>query len=394
MFKRLKTGPKILLGLLGVLILFRLLLPYLVLRYLNRTLADLGDYTGHVEDVNIALLRGAYQIEGLKIEKIDGKQRKPFLLVPLADLSVEWKSLFKGAIVGEIDVYRPELNFSFSQDEDTRQTGEEVDWVSLVKELLPIQINRFAVVEGDVALLSLFDGVKEDVALKKLNAEVRNIRNVDDLTKPLPSPLTATGDVPGYGGNLNMTANFNFLKELPDFDYDLRFEDLQLAKLNGLAKYYSGVDFEAGTVSLYSEMAMRDGKFSGYFKPLTKGMKIFQWKEGDKRTVGQFFKELLAEGATEILENQKRDQFATRVPLSGNVMNYETDVWTILINVIWNAYGSAFRKQVDGTVTFKDAVRSIQDTRRQQRELRQKERQERREERKEARQKRRAERPD
>jgi hypothetical protein len=392
MFKRLKTGPKILLGLVALLIIARLLLPYFVLRYLNRTLADLGDYTGHVDDVNIALLRGAYQIVGLKIEKVDGTQRQPFVWIPLTDLSVEWKSLFKGSIVGEIEAYQPELNFSFSQDEDARQTGEEVDWVSVVKDLLPIQINRFAVVDGDVALLSLFSGVKEDIALKNLDAEVRNIRNVEDLAQPLPSPLTASGDVPGYGGTMRMNADFNFLKELPDFDYDLRFENLQLTKLNGLAKYYSGVDFEAGTVSLYSEMAMRDAKFNGYFKPLTKGMKIFQWKEGDKRTVGQFFKELLAEGATEVLENQKRDQFATRVPLSGTVMNYETDLWTIFINVIWNAYVSAFRGQVDDAVSFKDAVKSIGEVRKQQREARRAERQQNREERKAEREKRREER--
>ena len=83
MFKRLKTGPKILIGLVALLLIARLLLPYFVLRYLNRTLADLGDYTGHVDDVNIALLRGAYQIVGLKIEKVDGKQRQPFVSIPL-----------------------------------------------------------------------------------------------------------------------------------------------------------------------------------------------------------------------------------------------------------------------------------------------------------------------
>jgi hypothetical protein len=392
MFRRLKTGPKVLIALVILVIGLRLALPYIVLRYLNRTLADLGDYTGRVEDVNIALLRGAYQIEGLTIEKIDGEHRQPFLLIPLMDLSVEWKSLFKGAIVGEIETYRPELHFSFSKNEADRQTGEEVDWVTLVKELMPIQINRFAVYDGQVAMLSLFDGVKEDVALKGLQAEIRNIRNVDEVAKPLPSPVVATGDVPGYGGTLKFNADFNLLKDLPDFDYDLRFDNLQLTKLNGLAKHYTGVDFERGTVSLYSEMAMREGQFNGYFKPLTNDMKIFGWNEGDGRTVGQFFKELLAEGATEILENQRADQFATRVPLQGNVMKYRTDGWSILINILWNAYVSAFRGQVDGTVTFGDAVKTIQDVRKQQRETRRAERDERRRERKAEREKRRAER--
>lgn len=388
----LKRWHKITLFVLALLIALRLALPYIVLHYLNKYLADLGEYTGHVEDVNIALLRGAYQIEDLTIQKISGKRKQPFLDVPLMDLSVEWKSLFKGSIVGEVEVYRPEVNFSFSEDESQRQTGEEVDWTKIVKDLMPISINRFVVREGDVTLLNLFDASKEAIEMKNLNVDILNIRNVEDRTDPLPSPVIARGDVPGYGGTLKFDSRFNLLRQMPDFDYSMAFENLQLPKLNTLAKPLTGVDFEKGTVSLYSEMAMRDGKFNGYFKPLTNGMKIFQWKEGDKRTIGQFFTELFAEGATELLENQKLDQFATRVPLAGTAKSVDTDVWTILINVIWNAYVDAFEKNVDNTVTFKDAVAGIKDTIEKNREERKKEREARREERKREREKRREER--
>ena len=388
----LKRWHKITLSVLVLLIALRLALPYIVLHYLNKYLADLGGYTGHVEDVNIALLRGAYQIEDLTIQKVSGKRKQPFLDVPLMDLSVEWKSLFKGSIVGEVEVYRPEVNFSFSEDESQRQTGEEVDWTKIVKDLMPISINRFVVREGDVSLLSLFDASKEAIELKNLDVDILNIRNVEDRTDPLPSPVIARGDVPGFGGTLKFDSRFNLIRQTPDFDYTMAFENLQLTKLNTLAKPLTGVDFERGTVSLYSEMAMRNGRYNGYFKPLTNGMRIFDWKEGDGRTVGQFVKELFAEGAAELLENQKQDQIATRVPLAGTAETTETDIWTILINVIWNAYVEAFDKQVDNTVTFQDAVKGIKDTIKENREERKQERQERREKRKEEREKKREER--
>lgn len=388
----LKRWHKITLFVLVLLIALRLALPYIVLHYLNKSLANLDGYTGHVEDVNIALIRGAYQIEDLKIEKLAGKKKQPFLNVPLMDLSVEWKSLFKGAIVGEVEVYQPEVNFSFSEDESQRQTGEEVDWTKIVKDLLPININRFVVREGDVSLVSLFDASKDAIELKKLNVDILNIRNVEDRSDPLPSPIIARGDVPGYGGTLKFDSRFNLLRQMPDFDYSMAFENLQLPKLNSLAKSYTGVDFERGTVSLYSEMAMRDGKFNGYFKPLTNGMRIFDWKEKDGRTVGQFFTELFAEGAAELLENQKRDQIATRIPLAGTAKNVDTDIWTIVINVIWNAYVDAFDKKVDNNVTFDDAVNGIKDTIQKNREDRKKEREAKREKRKREREKRREER--
>ncbi len=394
MLKRWSWAPahKITLFILALLIALRIALPFIVLHYLNKSLADLGGYTGHVEDVNIALLRGAYQIEDLRIEKIAGKKKQPFLNVPLMDLSVEWKSLFKGAIVGEVEAYRPELNFSFSKDKSQRQTGEEVDWTKIVKGLLPININRFVVRDGDVSLVSLFNPGQDAIELKNLNVDILNIRNVEDRADPLPSPVLARGDVPGYGGTLRFDSRFNLIRQLPDFNYNLAFERLQLPKLNSLVKPLTGVDFERGTVSLYSEMAMRDGKFNGYFKPLTNGMRIFDWKENDKRTVGQFFLELFAEGVSELLENQKQDQIATRVPIGGTVKDAKTDVWTIVVNLLWNAYVGAFHKTVDNNVAFKDAKASFGDLVKKAREVRKKERQGRREERKAERKKRREER--
>ncbi len=388
----LKRWHKITLFFLALLIALRIALPFIVLHYLNKYLANLGEYTGHVEDVDIALLRGAYQIEDLRIEKIAGKKKQPFLYIPLMDLSVEWKSLFKGAIVGEVEVIRPEVNFSFAKDKASRQTGEELDWTKLVKDLLPININRFVVREGDVSLVSLFDTSKDAIELKNFDVDILNIRNVEDRADPLPSPVFAKGDVPGYGGTLKFDSRFNLLRQFPDFNYNLRFDNLQLPKLNSLVKPYTGVDFERGTVSLYSEMAMRDGKFNGYFKPLTNGMRIFDWKEKDGRTVGQFFKELFAEGAAELLENQKTDQIATRIPIGGTAKSVDTDLWTIVLNVLWNAYVGAFQKNVDDNVAFKDAKADFGDVVKKAREVRKKEREEKRGKRKKDREKRREER--
>ncbi|RYF66802.1 MAG: DUF748 domain-containing protein, partial [Cytophagaceae bacterium] len=310
-----KRSVKILIAVVALIIVARLLLPYFVLRYVNKTLADMGDYTGHVDDIDIALLRGAYQIKALTIRKINGKVKEPFVAIPRSDLSVEWKSLLKGRLVGEVECYEPELNFSFSSNESTRQTGEGADWTQVVKDLLPIQINRFAVINGRVNLLKLFAAADADLSLQKVNGELRNIRNVEEKSGSLPSPVWLTGDVPGYGGTMRFDANMYLLKDIPDFNYNLKFNDLQLVKLNPIARPYANVDFDKGTMSVFSEMAMNDGKLNGYLKPLMKDMTIFKLKEpGEHRTIGRFFTELLAQGATEVLENRKRDQVATRVP--------------------------------------------------------------------------------
>ncbi|ADB40175.1 DUF748 domain-containing protein [Spirosoma linguale] len=377
-----KRATKIFIALVVLLIIARLLLPYFVLRYVNKTLADMGSYTGHVEDIDIQLIRGAYQIDGLRIRKINGKIKEPFIYIPKTDLSVEWKSLFKGKLVSEVECYEPEVNFAFSESEASSQTGADVDWTAYLKKLLPISINRFAIINGRVDLTSLVTQPRADLSIRKLQGEIRNIRNVEDKNKKLPSPVVASGDVPGYGGTMNFSANMNLLKEMPDFDYNLRFTDLQLVKLNPLAKAYANLDFERGTVSVYSEMAMLNGKLNGYLKPLTKGMQIFKLNEHEGRSVGRFFTELLAQGGTAILKNQKHDQVATRVPLSGTVDNIKTFVWPTIFGVLRNAYIEAFKGEFDNNITLSDALKNVKEDFKEKRAERKAERKEKRAERK------------
>ncbi|GAB3773583.1 DUF748 domain-containing protein [Spirosoma horti] len=387
-----KRTTKIVLALVVLLIIARLLLPYFVLRYVNKTLADMGGYTGHVDDIDIQLIRGAYQLDNLNIRKINGKLKEPFVFIPKTDLSVEWKSLFKGKLVSEVECYEPKINFAFSESESSNQTGADVDWTVYLKKLLPININRFAVVNGEVNLTSLVTQPRADLSIKKFQGEIRNIRNVEDKNNKLPSPVEATGDVPGYGGTMNFAANMNLLKETPDFDYKLRFSDLQLVKLNPLARHYANLDFERGTVSVYSEMAMLNSKLNGYLKPLTKGMQIFKLNEHEGRSIGKFFTELVAQAGTAILKNQKHDQVATRIPLNGTIDDVKTATWPTIFGVLRNAYIEAFKGEFDNNITLQDAVKSFKDDFKAKRAERKAERKEKRAERKAERKQKRAKR--
>ncbi len=73
-------GP--LIGLIVLLITLHIALPYLVRNYLNERLANMGDYRGQITDVDLALWRGAYKINGLKIVKIEGQVPVPFVSAP------------------------------------------------------------------------------------------------------------------------------------------------------------------------------------------------------------------------------------------------------------------------------------------------------------------------
>jgi hypothetical protein len=128
----------------------RLALPHLVRNYVNRTLSKIPDYRGEVGDIDIHLWRGAYTIHDANVVRTSGKVPVPFFSAPRVDLSVQWRELFHRALVGNIQIYRAKLNFVKGPTEETSQTRVDSSWQDRVKELFPLRINRFEIIDGQV----------------------------------------------------------------------------------------------------------------------------------------------------------------------------------------------------------------------------------------------------
>src|SRR5688572_8653374 len=66
-----RTGTRRTLLVLGILavvaVAARLAAPFAVERYVNRALADMGEYTGSVTDIELNLIRGGYVLHNLEI---------------------------------------------------------------------------------------------------------------------------------------------------------------------------------------------------------------------------------------------------------------------------------------------------------------------------------------
>lgn len=136
-------------SLVALLVALHLALPYLVRDYLNDKLADMGDYRGHVADVDLAWWRGAYRINGLRIVKTSGKVPVPLLDAPVIDLSVSWHSLiYDKAVVAKVIFEQPELNFVDGGNKLASQTGQGTDWRQQLEKLLPITLDEVHIDKG------------------------------------------------------------------------------------------------------------------------------------------------------------------------------------------------------------------------------------------------------
>ncbi|MDN3596602.1 DUF748 domain-containing protein [Zunongwangia endophytica] len=337
-----------------LLIILRLFLPLIVKNYVNKTLNNIPGYSGHVEDIDIALWRGAYAIDGLVLINEKAETETPLIDFPKTDISVEWKSLLKGKIVSEIAMHGPKFNYIFEDQQDSSATGnaDTEDWTKALTDLVPIDINHLQINDGTANFVQLSTNPQIDMFMEKINLQATNLSNVVNGEKKLPSNIKATATSIG-GGQVNLNGNMNLLREIPDMDLDFSLEKAKATGINDLTRRYAGVDFESGTFELYCEVAISDAYMKGYIKPMFINTKLIA-----KNDEGGIFKKLW-EGFVGVfkfvLKNQGTDTLATKVPLEGDLSNVKSGIFSTVINIFENAWINAFQNDVNEEINFEDA---------------------------------------
>ncbi|MGB0176985.1 MAG: DUF748 domain-containing protein [Owenweeksia sp.] len=348
---------KILGGIILLFIILHFALEPVALHYANKALANLKGYKGHIEDVDIHLYRGAYRIDSLEIVKIDGENQTPFFSTSAIDISIQWSALFKGRIVGEIILESPKLNFEVVGD--TVQAGGENDWVQTVKDLIPLQINRFEIINGEVHYLDNTSSPKVDLGIFSIQVLATNLGNVNESNELLPSKVTLNASTSGNGA-LNGDMSINPLKSTPDFDLSVQLDHLDLTYIKDFTDAYANFTFKEGQMFLSSEVAMKDGEYEGYVKPVLKNVRVIDLKNKETSFWRKVW-EVIIGTVLELFENQKKDQFATKVPFSGNANDSKVGILPTIGNILKNAFIKAFNSQVDQSVDIKSVEEGQED---------------------------------
>ena len=344
-----KTLVIVLGSLLLLLIAIRIALPYILLKLVNKELQNIPGYTGHVEDIDVALIRGAYKIKEIKLEKTGGKIPVPFFSAPLIDLSIQWESLFHGRIVGEIEVDQPVLNFVKGPTEATSQTKIDSSWTDVVKKLMPLKLNKFEIVEGQIHYRDFHSKPTFDIFTKEVHILAENLSNAEKNKELLPSTITASADV--YGGRATASMKMDALAKTPTFDGNAKLEGLNLANLNNFIDAFAKFDIKSGEISIYTEAAAKNGRITGYTKPIIKHLKVVNW-EKDKDKPLKIAYEAVVEAVAWVFKNHNKEQLATKVEFEGNIKKPNIDIWELIGQVLKNAFIQALYPSLENSVSI------------------------------------------
>lgn len=335
-----------------VLLAFRIYLPHGLRSFANGVLRDLENYDGSIGDVDVALWRGAYSIEDVELEKVAGEGAKVRASIDELDISIHWRALFQGELVGEVIFKRPTIDIAAVESEEA-SASEEAGLVDALTELVAFRINRLEISEGALFFRGATDAPLPELTIQPIDLVATNISNASDASETLPSTLVAQAGLQG-GAAIQWSGRFNLLTHPIEMDMELKCDPIQLTDLDDVLRRYAALDAEAGWLGIYSEWAVAEGAIDGYMKFVARGLEILDVKEDGGNPLSLLW-QAVAGLLVSITENAPRDQFATRIPFSGRIEELDTSVLAAIGSLLRNGFVQAMTRDVDDSITLGSA---------------------------------------
>lgn len=344
----------------GILVVVQLLASPTAKAWVNRKLAHLPEYTGHVEAVRIALWRGDVDVMGLALFKRDRNEKAPFLRIQKASFRFAPSALFKGKLGGTAVIDGSELNVIKKEADNTEKKPPEKvkaavqekkaqlrHWQDVLRESFPMDLSRVELRNARIHFVDRSRQPNVDVGVEKIFVVARDLQNRPDAGgDPMPAKVDVTGLMTG-NGKLKISIQLDPLARQPRFAINFELREQALPPLNVFLNAYADADVSRGTFELYSEINAQNGSYNGYVKPLFHDLD-FRNASDKNKSAGKLLKEKVVSAVISILKNDDTQQVATKAPFSGNFADNDVDIWTTIVNLLRNAFIQAIRGGFEG----------------------------------------------
>jgi hypothetical protein len=308
--------------------------PILLCNYLNKRGASLPDYILHIQQVHIHPITCGVTLRGLRLVKRSDKIPVPFFTCPRMEVSMQWWELIHFHTVSVISLYQPVVNFVNGPTPETTQTFLEPAWVTAVKQLVPLEINRFTISDGDVHYMDFHADPQINMEMDQLQLSLDNLTNSTHSKELMPSTAYITGR-PFKTGMLEAGLALNVDLKQPTFAEKVRLQNIPAVDLNAFLAKYGSVYAKSGNLAFYTEMVSAKGKFNGYAKPFFQNLQ-FEPMPKDRDGLAAIWASLV-NGVKDLLENDDK-AVATTVPISGSYSDPNVDFWSAAFGLLKNAY--------------------------------------------------------
>lgn len=290
---------------LVVLIVFRMILPSILLSQANKYLSEFSPtYYLHMDDLDISILRGAY-----RFEKVTGKLKgddKTFLSINSVDVSIAWREIFRGRIV--TDIVTDNLDFLFLKDM-SKLSSPKKEAKDVKDTLFPVSVESVDLRRAQI-VFEEYPSLDETSRLKieNINGQITNVTPTEEQQV---SAFNLSGSLQGSAPTI-FIGELNMFKKPILWDIDVEMKNFDLSKLNPVLIRKLPLSFTKGKLNLYAEAKNENKKIKGYIKPFIKDIDVVANKE-HFTGVKHFGIEILAALGNLILRDSESKTVATYV---------------------------------------------------------------------------------
>lgn len=339
----------------AVLVLFivRAALPPIALNRLNHSLENkMKNYLGHIEDLDLSLYRGAYQLRGFKIKKRNSKE-EPLLFIKELDLSLAWRALLQKNLTMDVTIMDGKVRLIDSEDEQRKQFGNDEprsNWFEVFKRIIPIKIETLKMHNSEIEFDNFNLKAKVPFTLSKMELEAKDLRSrkAEEL-----SPFQFTALLQNHAP-VKASGHLDILKSFPEGDVDFELEKFNISSINTLLRAYIPIDITKGELSLYSELISEKKAVRGYLKLFLKDTDVIAPKQKFKG-IKHFFIEVGAAVANFFFKNPNTKDVAMKFPFTYKDGDFDASFSEAFWSAVKNSEkaGPSLKHGIENSLNFK-----------------------------------------
>jgi len=340
-----KLGTRALITLFVLLVVFLTIwytTPYILRDYLNRRGSELPDYKLNIHWIEINPIACQIRLKDIVLEKKSNKIPVPFFTGKTVLVAMQWTQLIHLDFRSNITLQEPVVNFVNGPTPETSQTILEPEWVTTVKQLVPLRINQFKIHQGTIHYYDFHADPQIDIPITNLELEADNLTNTTKSKDLMPQTVTITCN-PVKTGRLEAHLSVNVDLKQPTFAEKVSLDNIPLPALNAFIAKYLSVYAKSGYFSFRSEMVSKEGSYDGYMKPFFKDLQ-FEPMPKDRDGLAALWASIV-NGLKGIIENDDTKTVATQVPIHGEYKDPHIDFWSAAFGILKNAWIEALKQK-------------------------------------------------
>jgi hypothetical protein len=177
------------------------------------------------------------------------------------------------------------------------------------------------------------------------------LTNLSNHQQKGPANLALHGKLMGSGDS-TIGGSFLASQQGPAFNLKIEILNTDLPSMNDLLRSFGRFDVAAGKMSVYAQIAIKNGDIDGYVKPIFTDLEVYNYQKDKNTPILHQAKEMAIGAASHVLKNQGTKEVASDIDLKGKLSSPDIDTWQAVGQVLRNAFIQAIIPGFDRAVAL------------------------------------------